>query len=179
MDATLAAWSESLIRSLCVGSSTYKYVGAHQTNVRASTRQSPEGDLGRLPYTQSIQTGEKDAMSSNDGRPSATIDKLANERTSRRSFLRTASLSAVGAGALAACGKGSAKDTVAATATPAAPAAGSAVAGATGGTMGAHDTTKPAAATSKADQMDAMHEAGIKAFPAKTAMVERSIQILD
>ncbi|MEO7456926.1 MAG: copper oxidase [Gemmatimonadaceae bacterium] len=79
---------------------------------------------------------------------------LAKETTSRRSFLRTASLSAVGAGALVACGKGTSKDMTAA-------------AQATGGTMGAHDTAKPTAA-SAAESMDAMHEKGIKAFPAKT-----------
>src|SRR5215217_4802577 len=40
----------------------------------------------------------------------------------------------------------------------------------TGGTMGAHDTAKSAsAAVSAAETMDAMHEKGIKAFPAKTA----------
>ena len=37
--------------------------------------------------------------------------------------------------------------------------------------MGAHDTVKPATgAQSAADAMDAMHEKGIKAFPAKTAV---------
>ncbi len=128
---------------------------------------------------------------SNGSKTVATIDRLtdrlAGEATSRRSFLRTASLSAVGAGALVACGKGSAKDTATAAATP--PAAGaSAAAGQTGGTMGAHDTTKPASTASKADQMDAMHEAGIKAFPAKTEgkgaqllepRVEKGVKVYD
>jgi FtsP/CotA-like multicopper oxidase with cupredoxin domain len=35
--------------------------------------------------------------------------------------------------------------------------------------MGAHDTVAGASATASADAMDAMHEKGIKAFPAKTA----------
>ncbi len=81
--------------------------------------------------------------------------------TSRRNFLRTASLTAVGAGTLIACGKAS-PDALAQTAVPA---------GASGGTMGAHETAAPAVALSaaaRADAMDAMHEKGIKAFPAKT-----------
>ena len=48
---------------------------------------------------------------------------------------------------------------------PAPPASGQ-----TGGTMGPHDTSAGAAAASAgAKSMDAMHEKGIKAFPAKTA----------
>jgi FtsP/CotA-like multicopper oxidase with cupredoxin domain len=102
-----------------------------------------------------------------------TLATLAEAPTTRRSFLRTASLSAVG-GALVACAKdGGQSDTVAAktappTTTSATPAIHSAQ---TGGTMGAHDTAKPAAgAMSAADAMDAMHEKGVKAFPAKTAV---------
>jgi FtsP/CotA-like multicopper oxidase with cupredoxin domain len=100
-----------------------------------------------------------------------TLATLAEAPTSRRAFLRTASLSAVG-GALVACGTSSgqtqnsaaAKTTAAATAAPA-------PSGQTGGTMGAHDTVKPAAGPlDAADAMDAMHEKGIKAFPAKTAV---------
>ena len=41
--------------------------------------------------------------------------------------------------------------------------------GATGGTMGPHDTAA-GPGLSASDQMDAMHEKGIKAFPAKTAV---------
>jgi manganese oxidase len=90
--------------------------------------------------------------------------------TSRRAFLRTASLTAVGAGALAACAKGgpATADSAKAVATPVSPAANTAGA-ATGGTMGAHDTAHTPAAAAAAEQMDAMHEKGIKAFPAKTA----------
>jgi len=98
-----------------------------------------------------------------------SLATLAEAPTSRRSFLRSASLTAVG-GALVACGTGSAKtssaEKAAATAAPVAPESGQ-----TGGTMGAHDTVKPAAgALSAADAMDAMHEKGIKAFPQKTAV---------
>jgi FtsP/CotA-like multicopper oxidase with cupredoxin domain len=101
-----------------------------------------------------------------------TMATLPEAPTSRRAFLRTASLTAVG-GAIVACGTGSGQstDTAAAKAgtasTPAAPPHPAQ----TGGTMGAHDTAKPAAgAMSAADTMDAMHEKGIKAFPAKTAV---------
>src|SRR5688572_20444685 len=73
---------------------------------------------------------------------------------SRRAFLRDSGL-AMSAAAIAAC----ANDNAAATP----------VAQNSGGTMGAHDTTKAATAAAAAEQMDAMHEAGIKAFPAKTA----------
>ena len=77
--------------------------------------------------------------------------------TSRRNFLTTSAVVALGAGALAACKPESAEH---AEATKSAP---------TGGTMGAHDTSAGAAAQTAAEQMDAMHEKGIKAFPAKTA----------
>src|SRR5687767_1686249 len=40
--------------------------------------------------------------------------------------------------------------------------------GQTGGTMGAHDTAGSGATQRAADEMDRMHEAGVKAFPAKT-----------
>jgi FtsP/CotA-like multicopper oxidase with cupredoxin domain len=47
--------------------------------------------------------------------------------------------------------------------------AGGAGAGASGGTTGANDTVSRAAASAQAvEAMDAMHESGIKAFPAKT-----------
>ena len=98
----------------------------------------------------------------------STLDSLAaltEVRTSRRGFLRTASLGAVGAGALAACGKG-APDPATPAAVPAAAAATGA--GSSGGTMGAHDTMKTPSTVTAADAMDAMHEKGIKAFPAKT-----------
>ncbi|HEX9483312.1 MAG TPA: multicopper oxidase domain-containing protein, partial [Gemmatimonadaceae bacterium] len=90
---------------------------------------------------------------SNDRGSKGALHTLAEATTSRRSFLRTASLTAVGAGALAACGKSAAGKE---------PAARTAAA--VGGTI-APAALSPLAA---ADAMDAMHERGIKAFPAKT-----------
>src|SRR5687767_1144205 len=77
--------------------------------------------------------------------------------TSRRNFLKDSSIAAAAVVALGACKEDSK------------PAA--AHAAATGGTMGAHETASAGGAVeSPADKMDAMHEAGIKAFPAKTAL---------
>ncbi len=81
-----------------------------------------------------------------------TLDALIATSTSRRAFLRNASLSAVGAGTLIACGKSS-------VATPPKAVAATPVAGA---------GTATASVQSAADAMDAMHEKGMKAFPAKT-----------
>ena len=98
-----------------------------------------------------------------------TLATLPEAPTSRRAFLRSASLTAVG-GALVACGTGGGQTAASAEKT-ATPAGEPAHAAQTGGTMGAHDTVKPAAGTlSAAEQMDAMHEKGVKAFPAKTAV---------
>jgi FtsP/CotA-like multicopper oxidase with cupredoxin domain len=78
--------------------------------------------------------------------------------TSRRRFLRDSALTALAATALTAC-----KDETST------PAASGTPASASGGTMGAHDTGTGQAA-SASETMDAMHEKGIKAFPAKTAV---------
>ena len=88
--------------------------------------------------------------------------------TSRRSFLRSASLTAVG-GALVACGTGSANSATAET-TAAQSGTAAAPPHTTGGTMGPNDTAHSPAGMSASQQMDAMHEKGIKAFPAKTAV---------
>jgi FtsP/CotA-like multicopper oxidase with cupredoxin domain len=80
-------------------------------------------------------------------------------RTSRRDFLQKGALSALAVTTLAACTKDEAK--------AAAPQVGQG--GQAGGTMGPHDTTV-AAAVAASEQMDAMHEKGIKAFPAKTSV---------
>src|SRR4051812_18746524 len=82
--------------------------------------------------------------------------------TTRRRFLREGGIAALAAGVATACKPDSAK-------APAAVPQGAAKPGATGGTMGAHDTSAGATALANADAMDAMHEKGIKAFPAKTA----------
>jgi FtsP/CotA-like multicopper oxidase with cupredoxin domain len=80
------------------------------------------------------------------------------KNTSRRDFLQKSALSALALTTLAACAKGDAN--AHASAQQGQP---------TGGTMGPHDTGTGATALSAAEQMDAMHEKGIKAFPAKTA----------
>ena len=106
----------------------------------------------------------------NDTQKPDDISDVVPIATSRRNFLRSASLTAVGAGTLIACGKAS-PDVLAQTVPPA---------GASGGTMGAHETAKPAiamTAAARADAMDAMHEKGVKAFPAKTE--GRGNQILE
>ena len=87
---------------------------------------------------------------------------------SRRRFLRTAAFGIAMPAALAACnnesgnGNGGGKGNGAALKSPAADSDHS------GGTNAPHPATPAAAAGSAADQMDAMHEAGIKTFPAKT-----------
>jgi FtsP/CotA-like multicopper oxidase with cupredoxin domain len=97
---------------------------------------------------------------SNDPIPDA-LSTLAPTATSRRAFLRTASLTAVGAGALVACGKGG---SAAAQDLPRAAAAGGHDMAAGVAQAGAPVVDRRAAA----DAMDAMHEKGIKAFPART-----------
>ena len=84
--------------------------------------------------------------------------ELLTKQTSRRRFLRDSAVTAFVAGVATACKPE----------TKTATAAQAPVAGQTGGTMGAHDTAA-GSATAAADAMDAMHEKGIKAFPAKTA----------
>ncbi|MDB4917500.1 MAG: multicopper oxidase type 3 [Gemmatimonadetes bacterium] len=83
--------------------------------------------------------------------PADTLEALAQTSTSRRSFLRTAGFTAVGAGALAACGKGGNAPSEQPTVPVAPPVA------------------TPATIKAAADAMDAMHEKGLKSFPAKTA----------
>jgi FtsP/CotA-like multicopper oxidase with cupredoxin domain len=84
---------------------------------------------------------------------------MSNNTTSRRSFLKHSAVAAVAVTALGACDakKGVASAQAATKGPP------------TGGTMGTHDTGTGTAPLSAADQMDAMHEKGIKAFPAPTA----------
>ncbi|MFL5606376.1 MAG: multicopper oxidase family protein [Gemmatimonadaceae bacterium] len=89
-----------------------------------------------------------------------SVGAFAPTPTSRRAFLRAASFTAVGAGALVACGKAAAaSDKPAAAAPP------------TGHDMGgAAPAGAPADPRAAANAMDAMHEKGMKAFPAKTAV---------
>jgi manganese oxidase len=93
----------------------------------------------------------------------STVDVL-NVGASRRDFLRKSAMTAFAAGAAVACGpdgKGGLK-----TATAAQKPATASDSDHSGGTNAPHPA---AVAASTADQMDAMHEKGIKAFPAKTA----------
>lgn len=71
--------------------------------------------------------------------------------TDRRVFLRNSAMAALAAGVATACKADTKASVVGSEVMP------------TGGTMGPNDTT------SASDAMDAMHEKGIKAFPAKTA----------
>jgi len=82
---------------------------------------------------------------------------------SRRVFLKNSAVAVAAVAAIGAC------DTKSDTATPQV-----AKGPATGGTMGPHDTgakvPPPGAVTqTPSERMDALHEAGVKAFPAKTA----------
>ncbi|MFI5227549.1 MAG: multicopper oxidase family protein [Gemmatimonadales bacterium] len=86
-----------------------------------------------------------------------SVTDLLEKPSSRRRFLRDGGLLAVAVGA--AC-KAAPKAAAAATRSSV---------GQTGGTVGLHDASSGAVATAAADAMDAMHEQGIKAFPAKTA----------
>src|SRR5579859_1290229 len=82
---------------------------------------------------------------------------MIDTNTTRRKFLRDSAFAALVTGVATAC-------------KPASGASASAQyspTGQSGGTMGAHDTMN--AARASAEAMDAMHEVGIKAFPAKTA----------
>src|SRR5687768_2512655 len=84
--------------------------------------------------------------------------------TSRRAFLKSSAVAAAAVAALGACDTKAQNGPAQATKGPP-----------TGGTLGPHDTgvqsangAMASATMSNADKMDAMHEAGVKAFPAKT-----------
>jgi FtsP/CotA-like multicopper oxidase with cupredoxin domain len=92
-----------------------------------------------------------------------SVFDVLDTKTSRRRFLRDGGVVALVAGVATAC-KPAASKAAAVAASGATPASGQ-----TGGTMGPHDTSAGASAQATADAMDAMHEKGIKAFPAKTS----------
>jgi FtsP/CotA-like multicopper oxidase with cupredoxin domain len=94
-----------------------------------------------------------------------SVLEVLETKTSRRRFLRDGGVVALVAGVATACKGDSGKGASVAAAATTPPA------GQTGGTMGPHDTSAGASAQSTADAMDAMHEKGIKAFPAKTAVM--------
>ena len=79
-------------------------------------------------------------------------DHNREDAQSRRGFLRNAALAAIAGGTLAACTDSSAQAAIASAASAAAGPA-----------------PKPAPTLSAGEAMDKMHEAGVKAFPAKTA----------
>src|SRR5918997_397586 len=104
-----------------------------------------------------------------------TLPELLETVATRRTFLRNAALSTVAVGALAACqskaeqpatGAGSADGNRSA-ANAAKPGATQADSDHSGGSTAPHPST-PANPRAAADAMDAMHEKGVKAFPAKT-----------
>ena len=120
---------------------------------------------------------------SNDTRtpPGATStpDALLRASGNRREFLRNSALTALAAGALGACktrddtpanntqGKASA-DAGASATNAAKPGATTADSDHSGGSTAPNPSTAAASARANADAMDAMHEKGVKAFPAKT-----------
>jgi FtsP/CotA-like multicopper oxidase with cupredoxin domain len=106
---------------------------------------------------------------SNSSTPADDAATLLERSGSRREFLRNSAVTVIAGGVLAAC-KGKVPDTEAAASpqTPL-PAKLGADSNLSGGTMPPPAQTALAAQQAAADQMDAMHEAGIKAFPAKTA----------
>lgn len=94
----------------------------------------------------------------------STPDALIRTSGSRRDFLRNSAFTALAATALGACKP----DSSSAQQPPAASATDS---DHSGGSMAPHPVTPsaPADPRAAADAMDAMHEKGIKAFPARTA----------
>ena len=97
--------------------------------------------------------------------PSDSPSTLLASVATRRGFLRNAAVGALGASGLAACSKSPSADVK--QTTDVATAAGTvADSDHSGGTTAPH----PAAISdrAKADEMDRMHEAGVKAFPAKS-----------
>lgn len=100
--------------------------------------------------------------------PASTMDAVLDQVQSRRAFLRKSAVAAVAVGAttaLAGC-KAEDKGKVAQAGATAVPGT-SHDSDHSGGTNAPHPSAA-ATARAKADEMDAMHEKGIKAFPAKT-----------
>ena len=102
--------------------------------------------------------------------PPISAEALLAQVTSRRRFLQRSAVTAMAVGAAAACKTektpaAAASDTAAAaTKRGITPARGDT--DHSGGSTGAHPASAPSAAS---DEMDRLHEAGVKAFPAKTA----------
>ena len=94
-------------------------------------------------------------------------EKILESVSNRRTFLRSAALGLAVPAALVACdnGKNGAAGT---TANNTVPGKAGPDSDHSGGTQAPNPSTASVAATSAADDMDRMHEAGVKAFPAKT-----------
>jgi len=115
-----------------------------------------------------------------DDRIDHAVDSVISRRESRRSFLRNGALAAVAGGILTACKPAGASEKAAeVAATKAAPVAPPPA-------FGTADVT--ASSIAAADAMDQMHEAGIKAFPAKSKgrgnqllapRMERGVKVFD
>ena len=104
---------------------------------------------------------------SNSPTPAVDAATLLTGRGSRREFLRNTAVTAIAGGVLVACKGAVSEDEAAGLSQKPSAAKLGADSNQSGGTMPA--PTALAAQQAAADQMDAMHEAGIKAFPAKTA----------
>ncbi len=100
---------------------------------------------------------------SNSANPDSPITSL----SSRRDFLRVSALG-LAVPALAACGGAAEEPAGQAAAATGAGSATHADSNHSGGSTAPHPKT-PESARAKADEMDRMHEEGVKAFPAKTA----------
>jgi hypothetical protein len=125
-----------------------------RTRFRSATRQKQGFVTGRLVRQASINRISGALPKMTDTKiPSTTVDFLYSV-ASRRSFLRTAAATAIAGGTLAACTESKAQKTE------------MKAADASGGTTAPNPAMPSPAAAAAA--MDAMHEAGIKAFPAKT-----------
>jgi len=99
--------------------------------------------------------------------PPDDSNTLLEGRGSRRTFLRNTAVTALAGGVLAACKRASNGLQAEGLSEKAPVAKVGPDSDHSGGTMAAHPAAVPQ--QSDADKMDAMHEAGIKAFPAKTA----------
>jgi FtsP/CotA-like multicopper oxidase with cupredoxin domain len=111
-----------------------------------------------------------------DSKTPAARPALLHQNNSRRDFLRKTGLTALAGGVAAACGvpDTAAQETAARSADH------------SGGTLAANPA--PVSAAAAAEEMDRMHEAGVKAFPAKTAgkgnqlmkpRIENGVKIFD
>jgi len=97
---------------------------------------------------------------------SANPDSPITSPSSRRDFLRVSALG-LAVPALAACGRAAEEPAGQVAAATGAGTATHADSNHSGGSTAPHPKT-PESARAKADEMDRMHEAGVKAFPAKT-----------